>query len=297
MSETILVTGASGQLGRLVLNHLLETQKVAPARLVAGSREPARLSDLEGRGIATRQVDFDKPDELAAAFAGIDTLLVVSTDALGEPGKRLAQHRSAVAAAKKAGVRRIAYTSMPNPEPGNPVLFAGDHYGTEQAIRESGLAYTIFRNGWYQENLLMGLPHAIASGKWFTSAGSGRLAHVAREDIARAIAAALASKQKDNATFTLTGSQSLDTDEIAALASAVTGKPIEVVHLSDEALLEGLKASGLPAPVAALLVSFDANTRAGTISDVTNDVKTLSGVEPRPLKAFLEENKVALLAG
>ncbi|WP_048646454.1 SDR family oxidoreductase [Nitratireductor soli] len=295
MSDTILVTGASGHLGRAVIDHLLETERLPATRIVAGTRDPAALADLAARGTAVRQVDFDDAASLPAAFAGIGTLLIISTDALGEPGKRLRQHQAAVAAAVEAGVARIAYTSMPNPEPGNPVLFAGDHFGTEQAIKASGVPYTIFRNSWYQENLLMSLPQAIAGGKWYTASGDGRLAHVGRDDVARAIAASLATDAAASRTYTLTGAQALDTEETAALAGQVLGKPIEVVHLSDDALLAGLTSAGVPAGFAQLLVSFDANTRAGSISDRTDDVETLSGQAPRTLKSFLEANRTALV--
>jgi NAD(P)H dehydrogenase (quinone) len=195
----------------------------------------------------------------------------------------------------KASVKRLAYTSMPNPEPGNSVIFAPEHYGTEQAIKETGLPYTIFRNGWYQENLLMGLPQAIASGQWYTSAGQGRVAHAARDDIAAAIAAALASDEGDSVTYTLTGSEALTTDEIAARASKALGKPLQVVHLTDEQLAGGLKAAGVPEAYIPMLVSFDTNTRKGGIDLVTDDVKRLSGRAPAPIETFYEANRAALL--
>src|SRR6478672_4658408 len=183
---------------------------------------------------------------------------------------------------------------MPNPEPVSPVLFAGDHYGTEQAIKASGIAYTILRNGWYQENLFMALPHAIASGQWYTSAGDGRIAHGSRDDMAAAIAAGLASGSTDSKTYTLTGPRAYTTAEIAALVSEVTGKPLDVIQLPDEALTEGVKAAGVPEEFARVIVSFDANTRSGRIAMVTDAVETLSGRKPRTLKQFLEANKAAL---
>ena len=144
MSQTILVTGASGQLGRAVVRHLLESQGVAPASLIAVTREPAKLADLAARGVTVRTGDFKAADTLPAAFAGADKILIISG---ADIGQRLPQHQAAVAAALEAGASRIAYTSMPNPEPGNRVLFALEHFGTEQAIKETGLPYTIFRNG------------------------------------------------------------------------------------------------------------------------------------------------------
>ena len=222
-------------------------------------------------------------------------MLIISTGDLDlKSGRRLKQHENAVAAAKNAGVSHLLYTSMPNPEPVSPVLFADDHYSTEQAIKGSGIPYTIFRNGWYQENLFLALPHAIASGRWYTSAGEGRIAHGARDDMAAAIAAGLASGSTDSMTYTLTGPHAYTTAEIAALVSEVTGKPLEVIQVPDEALSEGVKAAGVPEDFADVVVSFDVNTRSGRIAMVTDAIETLSGRKPQTLKQFLEANKTAL---
>ncbi|TJW12869.1 MAG: SDR family oxidoreductase [Mesorhizobium sp.] len=296
MTETLLVTGASGHLGRAVINHLLDAQKVAPANIIATTRNPENLRDLAALGIVVRPADFDDPASLERAFKGADRVLIVSTGELDlKSDRRLKQHQAAVAAAKAASVSHLLYTSMPNPEPVSPVLFAGDHYGTEQAIKASGIAYTIFRNGWYQENLFMALPHAISSGKWYTSAGDGRIAHAARDDMAAAIAASLASGSTESRVYTLTAPHAYTTNEIAALVSEVTGKPLEVIQLPDEALTEGVKAAGLPEDFARIVVSFDANTRSGRIGMVTDAIETLSGRKPKTLKQFLEGNKAALL--
>lgn len=296
MTETLLVTGASGQLGRAVINHLLGAQKIAPSSIIATTRDPENLADLAALGIAVRAADFNDRTSLEKAFAGADRVLIISTGDLDlKTGRRLKQHRTAVAAAEAAGVSHLLYTSMPNPEPGSPVLFAGDHHGTEQAIKASGIPYTIFRNGWYQENLFMSLPHAISAGKWYTSAADGRIAHGARDDMAAAIAAGLASGSKESRIYTLTGPQAYTTNEIAALVSEVTGKPLEVIQLPDDALTEGVKAAGVPEDFARIIVSFDANTRAGRIAEVTDAVEKLSGRKPRTLKQFLEANKAALL--
>ena len=295
MTETLLVTGAAGQLGRSVIRYLLDTHKVPPAKIIATTRNPESVADLAARGVVVRAADFNDATSLENAFKGADRVLIISTSDLDlKTGRRLKQHEAAVAAAKKAGVSHLLYTSMPNPEPVSPVLFAGDHYGTEQAIKASGIAYTIFRNGWYQENLFMSLPQAIASGHWYTSAGDGRIAHGARDDMAAAIAAGLASGSTDSKTYTLTGPQAYTTAEIAALVSEVTGKPLDVIQLPDEALTEGVKAAGVPEEFARVIVSFDANTRSGRIAMTTDAVEKLSGRKPRTLKQFLEANKAAL---
>ena len=296
MTDTLLVTGASGQLGRNVINHLLDTFKVPAARIIATTRTPASLADLAARGVTVREADFDDQASLAKAFAGAGRVLVISTNELAIMGKRREQQIAAVTAASKAGVAHLLYTSLPNPEPGSAIVFAPDHYDTEQAIKATGIAYTIFRNSWYDENLFMSLPHTLASGHWYTSAGDGRISYCARDDMAAAIAGGLASDAKESTTYTLTGPKPYTVAEVAALVTEVTGKPIEVVQLSDDALTEGMKANGLPEPIAKLLVSFDAATRAGDLGMVTDSVEKLSGRKSVSLKQFLEANK-AKLAG
>ncbi|WDZ75165.1 NmrA family NAD(P)-binding protein [Ensifer adhaerens] len=294
MSDTLLVTGATGQLGKLVLDQLLAIG-VAPAKIIATSRDTAKLSDYVAKGVQARVADFDDPASLDKAFAGADRILIISTDALNQPGKRLKQHLAAVAAAKKAGAKHILYTSMPSPET-SVIPFAPDHLGTENAIKATGIPYTILRNGWYMENLFMALPHALETGQWFSSSGEGRLAHIARADAAKAAAAALASAVDESRTYTLTGGEQRSTDEIATLVAQATGKPLGVMHISDEALAGGLKGAGLPDFLIPIIVSFDANTREGHINMVTNDVTSLTGATPVKLGAFLEASK-ARLAG
>lgn len=296
MTDTLLVTGASGQLGRSVINHLLDTFKVPAARIIATTRTPANLADLAARGVDVREADFDDHASLAKAFKGAGQVLVISTNELAIQGKRREQQLAAVAAAKQAGVARLLYTSLPNPEPGSSIVFAPDHYDTEQAIKATGIPYTILRNSWYDENLFMSLPQTLASGHWYTSAGDGRISYCARDDMAAAIAGALASGAKESTTYTLTGPKAYTVAEVAALVTEVTGKPIQVVQLSDDALTEGMKAAGLPEPIARLLVSFDAATRVGGLGMVTDSVEKLSGRKSVSLKQFLETNK-AKLAG
>lgn len=296
MSHTILVTGAAGHLGRAVVGHLLDTQKVEAARIVAASRDPAKLADLAARGVAIRKGDFDDAASLESAFAGIDRLLIVSTDALAVPGQRLTQHKTAIAAAVKAGVKHLFYTSMPKPDD-SLVSFAPDHLGTEEAVKASGLAYTILRDAWYHDNLLHSLPHNLSTGTWYSASGDGRIATIARDDCARAIAAALASPTTPgDATYTLTGPAALTTDEIAAIAAEVAGKPLKVVRVSDEQLAAGLKGAGIPDFFATVLVSADANTRTGRFDIVTDDFEKLTGAKPQSLKDFLSVHKAALTA-
>lgn len=292
MSDTILVTGASGHLGQAVITHLLDSQGIAPSRIIAGTRNTDKLSALAAKGVALRKVDFDDAAGLEKAFAGVGTVLIVSTDALDGAGTRLRQHKTAVAAAKKAGVARLAYTSLPLPET-SKVSFAPDHFGTEEAIKATGIPYLLFRDSWYLENLFMSLPNAFKSGQWYTSAADGKTSFVARDDIAAAIAGALANPPAGSATYTLTGDEAYTNDQIAALATEITGKPLQVVHLTDEQLAGGMKAAGVPEAIIPTLVSFDAATRTGGLATVTGDTAKLSGRKLQTLREFLTANKAA----
>jgi NAD(P)H dehydrogenase (quinone) len=294
MSDTILVTGAAGQLGQRVLHHLLETYKVPASRIIAATRDPSKLADLAAKGVATRKADFDDAAGLVSAFEGAGTVLIISTDALAVPGQRLKQHTAAVDAAKKAGVKQLAYTSMPSPDK-SLVTFAPDHLGTENAIKASGISYTILRDAWYFDNYMMGLPHSLAVGKWYTATGGGRTSNISRNDCALAIAAALASDTTDNAIYTLTGSTSLTIEDVASVVSKITGRPLEVVQVNDEQFAAGLTGAGLPKFVVDMLVSADANARAGKFDILTNDFNKLTGNEPQTLRSFFEEHKAALL--
>ena len=291
-----LVTGASGHLGQLVINALLTTHAIPPSEIIDATRKPDALASLAAKGVEVRSADFDDPASLAAAFRNVDRLLLVSSDALDRPGRRLEQHRRAVAAAEEAGVKHIIYTSMPSPET-SAVLFAPDHLGTESAIAASTIpGWTILRNSWYFENLFHSVPHAIASGTWYTAAGDGKLAHIARADLAAAAAAALASSFSGKATRTLTGTRGYTTAEIAALISKAVGKPIAVVQVPDEGLVQGMIGAGLPEPVARVFASFDTNTRQGGLSEVTGDVKALTGRDPQGFEDWLTANKTAFAA-
>lgn len=290
----ILVTGASGQLGGLVIKHLIESEKVPAANIIAGTRSPEKLSALKAAGVETRKVDFDDPASLPSAFTGVDRLLIISTDAIDEPGKRVRQHTAAISAATAAKVGRIFYTSMPEPET-SAVSFAWEHRDSEAAIRESGLPYTILRNTWYSENLFMALPQALASGAWYTSSAGGQTAYLAREDCARAIAAALAKNETGNAVYTLTGNESFSHTEVAAKVRAVTGKPLAVVDLTDEQLLGGLAQAGVPEFLFPFLLSVEKATREGHLAGTTSHFTDLTGRQPVALVEVLSANRAALL--
>ena len=296
MTRTVVVTGASGHLGRGIVEHLLRSNGVNPSDIIATTRTPAVVADLAAHGVAVRRADFNDPPSLEPAFAGGDTVLIVSTDELDlVGGKRLKQHQAAVVAAKHAGATHVAYTSMPRPEPGSPFLIASDHYGTEQAMKASGLAYTSFRPNSYHENLLTSLPRIIETGRWLTSAGDGRVAYAARDDIAAAIAGRLASESTETAIIELTGPKAYSNAEVAELVSDVTGRSLEVVAVSDEALNGALQRAGVPEAFARLWVSVDVNVRAGNSELVTDTIEKLSRRKPTSLTQFLETHRSALL--
>jgi NAD(P)H dehydrogenase (quinone) len=295
MSDKLLVTGASGHLGRLVLDQLL-AKGIAPANIIATTRDASKLADYAAKGVDVRVADFNDAASLPTAFAGAARLALISTDAIDGDGTRLKQQTAAVNAAKAAGVKHIVYTSMPDPAIDSKITFAGDHRGTEEAVKASGLSYTILRNAWYHENLFMSLPQVLASGHWYTSTGEGKVNNLARADCAAALAAVLASDSTESKTYTLTGGEKLTTAQIAALASEVLGKNIEVIQLNDEQLAGGMKAAGVPDFLIPFLIGFEANTRVGAADIQTDDVEKLTGSKPTTFRAFFEANKAALLA-
>lgn len=293
MTAKYLVTGASGQLGQRVVHHLLETSGVAAGDIIAASRKPEQLADLAAKGVLVRRVDFDDAASMEAAFAEAEKVLIISTDTLDRPGHRLVQHRAAIAAAEKAGVRHLLYTSMPEPV-NSALLFAPDHEGTEAAIEASSVpAWTILRNNWYFENVMMSAGPALASGHWYSAAGDGKVAHISRDDIGRAIAAALVAAGKEKTVYTLTGSSSYTHREMASLISAAAGKEITVIDVPVEGLVQGMVGAGLPEPVARVFASIDTMVGNGGLSRVTGDVKTLTGQEPQSFESWVESQAEA----
>jgi NAD(P)H dehydrogenase (quinone) len=290
LQPRLLVTGANGHLGREIVTALLES---GATNVRAASRHPESLGDLAAKGAETTHLDFDDAASLASAFAGVDRVVIVSTDAVMVPGQRLRQHRAAVEAAAKAGVGRIIYTSMPKPEPGSPVPFAPDHYETEQAIERSGIPFTILRVNWYDENAFMWLPAVLAPGRWVTSMGTGRGGYVARKDVARTVAAALRAP-KAFGRLDVTGPQGLSADEILPILNQVLSTALVLKQVSDVEREEGLISAGLPAQWAKLIVAMEANTRAGGI-DIVTIVETLTATRPQTFSDFLIENREAFL--
>lgn len=291
-SDRILfVTGASGHLGRRVVELLLEKKA---GKIVAGTRTPEKLADFSARGVDVRHTDFEQPKELEAALKGADRVLIISTDAIDRPGRRIAQHKAAVQAAANAGVKHAVYTSMPNPET-SPVVFSPDHLGTEQALKASGLTYTILRNCWYTEFLVPGLAFAVGTGKLIAATADGGAPYVTREDCAQAAAAALAATDTGNKTWNVTGPDLVTYSDLAKIASELTGRPVAYEPVSPEERTKQLIAAGTPEPIAILLVSTQRAIAEGKMGTPTTAVKQLSGREPMSVREFLAAHESELM--
>lgn len=271
-AHRILVTGASGQLGRLVVEQLLQT--TLAGRIVATARDPSALADLAGRGVEVRQADYATPATLEAAFAGIDRLLLISSNAVGQ---RVPQHLNAIAAAKAAGVGLVAYTSVLRADT-SPLGMAEEHRQTEAALGASGLPHVVLRNGWYTENYTASAPAALAHGVLLGSAGDGRISSAPRADYAAAAAAVLTSADDQaGRVYELAGDTSYTLAEFAAELSRQAGKPIAYRDLPEGEFKAALVGAGLPESVAGLLSDSDAAAAKGALFDEGGQLGRLIG--------------------
>ena len=287
---TLLVTGASGQLGRRVLQLLLD-KKSGP--IIATTRTPASLADFAAKGVEVREASFDQPESLATAFKGADRALLISTDALDRPGHRLEQHLATIKALAAAGVKHVVYTSLTRPED-SVVTIAPDHQKTEEALAASTLDFTILRNNMYIDLALGVFAAAVASGQLVDARAKGKIGFVTREDCAQAAAAALSATTTGRTTLEITGPESLSSDQIAAALSDITGKQVGHVAVPFAAAIEGMVKHGLPQPVAEMMASFDAACEKGQLDLATDAVKQLTGRAPQSVNEFLKANRAAL---
>ncbi len=274
----IVVTGASGQLGRLVVAGLVERK----APVVAGARNTAAAADL---GVEVRLADYDRPATLDAALAGAEKVLLISGS---EPGKRVPQHTAVVDAAKRAGVRHLVYTSAPFADTTELVL-APEHKATEEAIRAAGIPFTFLRNGWYHENYLDTIRTAVETGEIVGAAGDGRVASAARADFAAAAVAVLTGDGHENAVHELTGDTAWSFPELAAEISAVAGRPVTYRDLDQEAFQQHLTGLGTPAEVAGFVAALEQNIAAGTLAHTPGDLAKLIGRPTTPIRATIEQ--------
>ncbi|KAA2263012.1 SDR family oxidoreductase [Solihabitans fulvus] len=276
---TILVTGATGQFGGLAVRHLLD--RVPAAELAVSVRDPEKAADLAALGVQVRRGDFSEPESLAETFAGVDKLLLVSTN--GPDEQRVAQHVNAIDAAVKAGVRYIAYTSVSDADT-SPLELAAVHKATEERLRASGIPFTFLRNGMYHENYTPTLPGAVERGALASAAGEGRIATASRDDLALAAAIVVAGDGHENAIYELTGSTTWSFPELAATVAEITGKPLPHKDVTAEDLTAALLAAGLPDFLAEVIADIQVNIGKGVLSEVRPDLEKLLGRAPSTIE-------------
>ena len=275
----IAVTGASGQLGRLAIQFLLSRHPAA--RILAIARDPAKIADLAEAGVQVRQGDYDRPDTLDAALAGVERLLLVSSS---EIGKRAPQHQAVIDAAIRAGVGLVAYTSLLHADT-SPLGLAAEHVQTEQALQASGLPHVLLRNGWYAENYTAGIAGALQHGVVLGSAGDGRLSLAARADYAEAAAIIMASDATQaGKVYELAGDHAVTLTDFAALVARKTGIPIAYQDLPQQDYRDALLSAGLPGFVADLLSDSDAGAAKGGLFDDSGTLGRLIGRATTPIE-------------
>ena len=281
---TIAVTGATGQLGALVVHDLVRT--VDPASVVAVVRDPAKAAGLAGQGVQVRSATYADPAALAAAFAGVDDLLFISSS---EVGQRIDQHRAVVDAAVAAGVGRIVYTSAPRATTSHLVL-APEHKFTEEYLAAAGLPTTILRNNWYTENYLGQIEIARTTGTLVAAAGAGRVASASRADFAAAAVAVLTQDGHVGRVYELGGDHAWDHDELAAALAEIVGAPVRYRAVDGPTLIGILQQSGMDEGTAGFVARLDGDIAAGALGEVTGELSTLIG---RPTTPLLEGLRAA----
>lgn len=270
----IAVTGSTGQLGRLVVGHLRD--QVPDAETVALARSPEKAVDL---AVEVREFDYDRPETLGPALAGIDTLLLISAS---EVGRRTKQHRNVIEAAKDAGVRRIVYTSLLHADT-SPLDLAEEHLATESELKASGIPFTILRNGWYTENYTGSIPGALAGGALLGSAGAGRISSATRADYGEAAVAAVSERGHEGKTYELAGDDAWTLTDLAAEISRQTDRDIPYRDLPESEYAAALEGFGLPAGLAQAIAGWDTAASQGALFDDSHQLSKLIGRPTTPL--------------
>ncbi|MBX2833160.1 MAG: SDR family oxidoreductase [Rhodospirillales bacterium] len=280
-----LITGATGQLGNLVVTHLLNH---LPARDIAVSvRTPAKAADLAAKGIDVRHGNFDELALMTDAFKDVETALIISGEA--DNATRIAQHRIAVDAAKAAGVKHLVYTSIIDPRVDADFTYSAIHLDTENYIKESGLDYTLLRNSFYADLLLAGVPHALETGNFGAPAGDAKITYIPRNDLAEAAAAVLANPHAHtNKTYDLTGNAAVTHTEIASYIAAASGKQVTFVDLPAEVHLDILNSFGLPDHLIEALAGLYVGAKKGDYEKVSPDIAKLLGRPAQSVEAFIK---------
>ncbi|HDR2458082.1 SDR family oxidoreductase [Enterobacter ludwigii] len=281
----IAITGATGQLGQLVIEQLLNT--VPANQIVAIVRNPAKAEALSQQGITVRQGDYADESTMTSALKGVDKLLLISSS---EVGQRATQHQNVINAARAAGVKFIAYTSLLHADK-SPLGLHVEHVATEKALAESGIPYALLRNGWYTENYLASAPPALEHGVFIGAAGEGKIASATRADYAAAAAKVISGDGHAGNVYELAGDHAWTLSELAAELSKQSGKNVAYKNMSEADFAAALKGVGLPAGLADMLADSDVGASKGGLFD---DSHTLSKLIGRPTTPLSESIKAIL---
>jgi len=278
---TYAVTAATGHLGRLAIDALLE--RVPASEVVAIVRDAGKAQEIAARGVDVRLAAYDQPEALHAALEGVDRLLLISGS---EVGQRVQQHRNVIDAAKAGGTARVVYTSAPHATTSALVL-APEHKATEEYLTSSGLAYTIVRNNWYTENYVRDVQQAAQTGEIVGAYGEGRVASATRADLAEGAVVALLGDEHAGKVYEFSGEYAWSFPELAAAASAILGKPVVYRDVDGATLVEELTSAGVPEEAAGFFAAIAANISDGLLADATRDLATLLGRPTTPLEQGL----------
>ncbi|MDN5844621.1 MAG: SDR family oxidoreductase [Alcaligenaceae bacterium] len=273
----IAVTGATGQLGRLVIENLLHTEPASS--ILALARDPAKAADLSALGVQVRQADYTQPASLRTALAGADKLLLVSSS---EVGQRVAQHRTVIDAAIDCDIKLIGYTSILHADT-SPLGLVDEHQKTEAMLEASGIPCVVLRNGWYTENYTVSIPMVLAHGVLMGSAGDGRIASASRADYAAAAALAMTLPDQAGQVYELAGDTAYTLAELAAEISRQSGKPVNYTNLPREEYKSVLVGFGLPEPIADLISDSDSGAAHGGLFDDARQLSILIGRPTTPM--------------
>lgn len=282
----IVVTGATGQLGRLVVSRLL-ARGVSPAGIVAAVRSPAKAADLAAQGVTVREADYARPQTLRPAFAGAERVLLISSNELG---RRAAQHRAVIEAAREAGVKQLVYTSLLHADR-SPLALAAEHRETEALIAATGLPHVLLRNGWYTENYLASVPAARQHGVFLGAAGGGRVASATRTDYADAAAVVLTQPVAGNRVLELAGDGAYTLADLVAELNRQAGASVRYQDLPQAEFAAALAGAGLPQAFAEVLADSDAGAAKGALFDDGHQLSALIG---RPTTPLAEAMRMAL---
>lgn len=279
----IVITGATGQLGRLVIATLLK--KVPANKLMAAVRDTEKAHDIAALGVTVRYADYDQPASWDAALKGAEKVLLISSS---EVGRRTQQHQTVIDAAKRAGVSLLAYTSILHADTSSLIL-AQEHQETEAAILASGLPYAILRNGWYTENYTQGIPRALSQGAVYGCADQGRVSSASRQDYANAAAEVLRGEHHAGKIYELAGDEAFSMAELAAAVSKLSGQSIQYINLPEQDYKNALIGAGLPEAFAGLLADADKGVAKGQLFDDSRQLSQLIGVPTTALESVVRK--------